>query len=160
MTTPIGSIRTTSIPTVKAYLFAQFQANITPNANPDYPLLVSYDLPGTNQPPEMVVVSSVENRTTEPYQMIGSGASGWIYERYELSVIIAVFRGGDDAQDVYERAYAILGQVESIVRSDPSLGGLVVQAYPLHSRDEATWEQKRMGRIVTIEHTIRIEAQV
>ncbi|MEU6582753.1 hypothetical protein [Nocardia sp. NPDC046763] len=160
MTTPAAQIPVSTVPAVKAFLFQQISASVTPNPNPSFPLLVTYDQPGTNQPAEIVVVGSTRHRTAKPFQMVGSGGHGWLYEEYELELEIAVFHGGDDAQGCYERAYSILGQIEAVIRSDPSLGGRVVVAHPATTRDTCTWEQEHKGRLVVVELTVNVSAQI
>lgn len=160
MTTPLANIPRSTVPAAKKYIVDLLSQNVTPNANPSWQLLVSYDVPNTNQPAEIVIVGGVE-RMTRPFQMIGSGAAGWIYEEYDLEVIIRVLHGGDDAQDSYERAWEIIGLVEASVRSDPSLGGLVDQAFPARTRDvTADWDQSGKGRLYVLQHFIHIEASI
>jgi len=158
MTAPIP---VSTVPAVKAYLFAQLKAKLTPDPiQTASSLTVFYDEPGPNQPDDIVVVGACKSRQVTPFQMVGSGGRGWLYEKYMLEVTVACFRGGDNAQLIYERAYALTGQIETAVRSDPSLGGLVTQAHPAGSHDDPQWETQHKGRTVAVVIDIDVEAEI
>jgi len=125
----------------------------------DPAVLVCYDEPGPNQPDDIVMVGDVE-RLVAPYQMVGSGQAGWLDEEYTVEVVVSCYRGGDDARTVFERACVLADQVVYVTRSDPSLGGAVVLAHPQTVRYGSQWDDKHLGRIVTVTVDVRCRARI
>jgi hypothetical protein len=148
------TIPASTIPTAKLYLFNQITALIN-----DPAVLVCYDEPGTNQPDDIIMVGRAE-RQIEPLQMVGSGQAGWLDEIYTIQVDVEVFRGGDDARAAFERACVLADQVVYVVRNDPSLGGAVIVARPEIASYEPAWEEKHLGRIVSVIIPIRCHARI
>jgi len=153
MTIPVSTA-----PAVKAYLFTQLQANITAASGSS--LLVCYDEPGPYEPDDIVSVGDVTARNTAQLAMVGSGGAGWLIENYSLEVVVDCFRGGDDPQTVDERAWALIGQVEAVVRTDPSCGDLVVEARPGQCRSESMWDDAHKGRRVRAAVAVDVQAQI
>jgi hypothetical protein len=73
-------------------------------------------------------------------------------------VQVAVWRGGSDAVAVDARAWALIAAVETAVRNDPSLGGLVTVASPIRSTADGTWEESHKGRLVDASVEVLINA--
>ena len=152
MTAPIPA---STVPAVKAYLFAQLDTAISGQN-----VKVYYAEPGPGFPDDVIWLGDTE-QTYDPTQMVGSGGQGWLYEAYHQIVEVSVFRGGDTPQAVFERACQIVAQIEAVVRADPSLGGLVTTAYPAGSNYESDWSADHMGRITEAQVRIQIQtAQV
>lgn len=144
-----------SSPAVRKYLFDQLTANLTPDPNVTTArLLVCYDQPGPDQPDDIVSVGKVQ-RQIGVSSLVGGGGAGWLDERYTVEIEIDVYRGSDDAQYVYQRASDLADAAISVIRTDPSLGGLVITARPHTSNHEVTWDDQHMGRHGTV--TIEVE---
>jgi len=148
------AIPASTVPAAVTYI----HSHITTAIN-DAAVLVSYGPPGTNQPDDMIVVGNV-NREVGPIQMVGSGQAGWLDEIYTIDVIASVFRGGDNGQTVMERAAALADVVVAVVRTDPSLGGAVIVAYPTTVDYEQNWDDQHKGRVVDATVTIRCRARI
>lgn len=144
-----------TVPQVKAYMVTQLQARTELAA----PVLVSYGEPGPYLPDDIVAVLDA-NQTFEQMAMIGSGASKWLEETYTLEVKVDCFQGGDLAQTVEERALSLASVVVDVVRADPSLGGLVIEARPLYMRSTGSWDDDHKGRRAEVLLTFRVEAQL
>jgi hypothetical protein len=156
MTTPIGSIPASSIPTVRAWLLAQLQATLKPDpTNPASELLICDGEPGTYEPDDVVWLGDV-HQDYEPEQTTGSGGPGWLREDYQQHIHVEIYRGGDDPTGCFGRARALADLVVAIVRSDPSLGGAVTRARPASATHSSRWEDDGRGRVVAIEIVIRI----
>lgn len=139
-------IPSSSIPAARRYLFDQLTAQLT--TDPDFPkaqLLVVYDQPGPFQPDDIVSIGKV-SRQVAVNSLVGSGGAGWLEERYQVEVIVDVFRGGDYAQAAFERAVAVVDGVCAAVRGDPSLGGAVLEARPSSGTYESEWDDEHKGR--------------
>lgn len=138
-----------TVPAVKAYLFTQFTAAALTVPAPfgdTAQLVVMYGPPAQYQPDDIVAFGTVRRTITE-HGLVGSGGAGALSEDYHVEVIIDVFRGSDLAQQVEERAYLILAAViETPVRVDPTLGGLVQVAWPAASDANSTWDPDNLGR--------------
>ncbi|MFG2722712.1 hypothetical protein ACGFW5_31100 [Streptomyces sp. NPDC048416] len=142
------TIPNSTAPAARRYLVEQCTAQLTLDPlNTRASLLVCYDDPGTNEPGDIVSIGRIA-RTINPNSMVGSGGAGWLEEQYTVTVTIDLFRGGDDAQAIFERGALLVDQVCAIVRADPSLGGLVLVARPISSEIEGEWDEKHMGRHV------------
>lgn len=148
-------IPASSIPAAKQYLFNQIAAALASSKD----LRVYMDEPPTDPPPEsdVIVVGNVE-QTFEPWEMVGSGGAGWLYEKYSIQVLVSVYRGGDEPIIVLTQATNLVYQVCSVVRTDPSLGNNVLQAYPASVNYESGWsDEGASGRITEAEIKIAIE---
>lgn len=143
-----------TVPAAKAYLVEKITKAL---ANPK--VLVSYDDPGPNQPDDIIVVGDV-NRTITPWAMVGGGGAGWLGENYTITVTVSVFRGGDFAQAVTERAYELADLIVAVVRQDPSLGGLVLTARPEATQSGTDWTDDHKGRVTTLPITFLLTAQI
>lgn len=149
---PFQPIPVSTVPAVRAYLFTQLDAALS-----GQDVKVYYDVPGPGFPDDFIWLGTTE-QTQEPARMVGSGGAGWIDETYHQLIEVSVFRGGDESQVVFERACALVAQVEAVIRADPSLGGLVVAAHPAGTTYESDWEASHMGRITEAQMRIQIQA--
>ncbi|MFF2551822.1 hypothetical protein ACFVUS_12530 [Nocardia sp. NPDC058058] len=154
---PVPAIPVATVPDVKVWLQGAILANVT--REPGYGLVVCLDDPGPQKPEDIIAVTHV-HRKTEVYQMVGTMGAGSILETYDLHVLVSVFRGGPDQSWPYRRAWSLAGIVESVVRSDPTCGGFVIQAHPRDSSDTSLWEPGRKGRVVEVEIIIQVMAQI
>lgn len=148
------TIPASTVPAAVAYL----HTNVTTAVN-DPAVLVSYGQPGTRQPDDMIVVGDV-SREVAPWQMVGSGQAGWLDEIYTINVVVSVFRGGDYAQTVMERACVLADVVVAVIRNDPSLGGAVTVAHPSMVDYRQEWDQEHKGRLVDVTVSVRCRARI
>ncbi|MEW2518131.1 hypothetical protein [Actinacidiphila alni] len=139
------TIPASTAPAARRYLLDQFTAQLQPDADAKRSsLLVCYDIPGPNQPDDIVAVGKV-TRQIDVNSLVGGGGAGWLDERYTVEITIDVYRGGDSAQAAYERGAALLDQVCAIVRTDPTLGGAVLTAHPVTSESDGDWDEEHKG---------------
>ncbi|PJM98129.1 hypothetical protein CG740_37230 [Streptomyces sp. CB01201] len=142
------TIPSSSAPAVRRYLHDQCSAQLAADPlNKRVSLLVCYDDPGPNEPGDIVSIGRIA-RTINPNSLVGSGGAGWLEEQYTVTVTIDLFRGDDNAQAIFERAALLVDQVCAIVRTDPSLGGLVLESRPVSSEIEGEWDGENQGRHV------------
>lgn len=143
-------------PAAKAAIFAAVRAQIS-----DSSVLVCYTAPASNdRPNDILAVGDVFNRVTTPTVMMGSGGTGWITEVYMVCVAVSSFRGGNDFQSTEWAAWNLIADIESAVRSDPSLGGVVIDAYPADSSVSTAWEDNAKGVLAEGSVNIRCTAQI
>lgn len=150
------SIPVSTAPQVKAYLVTQITNAVTPDA--DSRLRVFYGPPATDLPNDVIVVGDVTARTTQHHAFVGGGGALARNETYTVAVEVDAFRGGDNAQLVEERAWTLAGVVETVVRTDPSLGGLVVEAWPAAQGVTETWDETHLGRHARITVAVTVLA--
>jgi hypothetical protein len=139
MTVPISTV-----PAVRQYLVnaitAQVQAaNLTEPGVEVYLSLVDHETP------EDVIVVAGVRREVKPGALVGGGGKHWKFEDYHVEVIIDCFAGGTDFPAVDARAYQLLSIVETAVRLDPSMGGLVLVSHPATSDSQHTWDDAHKG---------------
>lgn len=145
-----------SIPAAKQYLFDQLLALFPQESG----IGVYMDEPPTDPPPQddVVMVGDIE-QAWEPWELVGSGGEGWLFEKYSIDVTVSVYRGGDVPREVLTQAASLVKQVCQVVRVDPSLGGNVLQAYPASANYKSGWsDEGASGRITEVEMKIAIEA--
>lgn len=138
---------------------AQLVALLTARPELASPVLVCYDEPGTNLPDDIVSVGDAQRQVTVA-TMIGSGAAGWLDETIDLEIVVDVYRGGDDPQGAFERAAALADIVADTVRSDPSLGGLVLRAVPDKVEYVSSFEAERKGRLARVITHLMVTARI
>jgi len=132
-----------SVKATRESLFTQLQSQVTgPN------VLVCLGEPGPYQPDDIIAVGNV-HRTTNPSHLVGSGGTGWLDETFQIQVLVEIYRGGDDEPGAFGRLCDVVDQVEAAVRADPSIGGLVLFAYPQQVSYESGWEADHKGRLAT-----------
>lgn len=143
----------------KAWLYGQLQAAFEGwTCDTGAPLMVSYDEPGKNQPNDIVAVRSLKRRL-DAGGMVGSMGAGAVYDTVELDVVASVFRGGDIAQACFERACDLVDVIVSVVRADPSMGGLVTVARVADiDIPEAGWTENHAGRLTEAVVTVTASA--
>ncbi|MGW1892143.1 hypothetical protein ACWCP6_18065 [Streptomyces sp. NPDC002004] len=146
MSTPIEDIPSSSIPAARSWILAGIQAQLATSKG----VLVCLDEPGTYQPDEIVSVGDVHQQYS-PENVVGSGGAYWLREDYTITVIVDVFRGGDDPAAVFARARQLADVVVAVVRSDPSLGGAVDRAKPASVQHTSGWTEDHKGRQTVIE---------
>lgn len=146
MTTLIADIPASSIPAARTYIHDGLQVQLAGAQN----LLVCYDEPGPYQPDDIIVVGEV-HQTYSPEQTVGSGGRLWLREDYTVSVIISVYRGGDDPAAVFARGRQLADLVVAVVRADPSLGGAVDRARPSTVSHVSAWNEEHSGRVCDID---------
>lgn len=131
----------------KAALLASLQTQIAP-ADPDTALLICYDTPGTYRPPDIIAVGAVTREITTAGMAGSMTVAGTLHVAFSIDVIVSVYRGGDDAQAVWERADDLVEDVITAVRADPTLGGAVLLAFPDRvDQPVADWEASHNGRV-------------
>jgi hypothetical protein len=132
-------------PAVKAYLVTLFKGVVDVDANAEDGLVaVSYNEPGNNEPDNVIWVGKV-SRTFKPMRLVGSGGQWWGNEIFEVETNISVIHGQLDPQPCEERAWHLIALLETAIRSDPSLGGLVIQANPTTSDVDCEWIEGETG---------------
>lgn len=146
------------VSTVPLAKLAVYNATLAQVNDPS--VTVSYDDPSPGQlTDDVIAVGDVERKIT-PFAMVASGQAGWLDEEYSLSIIVSVYRGGDDARTAFERACVLVDFVVAGVRADPSLGGVVVVAHPEDVSYDAQWEDDHKGRLVTATVRVRCRARI
>lgn len=129
----------------KAWIFSALDAALSADSGNSF--LVCYDEPGPNQPDDIVSVGAVD-RTLARAGMVGSLGAGAFQDTITVHVIVSVYRGGDVAQTVFERACDLIDGVIDVIRADPTLGGIALRAWPKSFVvGAAAWEEDHKGRV-------------
>jgi hypothetical protein len=156
---PVSSIPRTTAVRAKAWIFDQLVAQFAG----DQEMTVFWDQPDASIPTQnIVVLHRIIGRTTTHSRMMGNAGPGSFLEAYNIEIAVDCYTGGDSdvTRDLEAVAWDYACTVEAVVRSDPSLGGLVIQAFPATSDDDPEWDQEHKGRLVHIAMTIAVEAQI
>lgn len=146
MTIPVSTV-----PQVRAYLFQQLTTAVPNTAE-------VFDGEDTQSDREDWVKVLGARRQVGPLAMVGGGGQFWRDEKYSVEIEIETFTAGrvGSMEASETRAYALLAVLETVVRQDPSLGGLVLQANPKDSTDVPSWSPDGSGAIVTINTSVEV----
>lgn len=130
---------------------------ITSQVN-DPDVLVCEGPPGEYQPNDVIAVGLEAAETFTPHALVGGGGQGFLHEDYRIRVTVEVYRGGDDFKATRQRCTALVNDVHTAVRTDPSLGGTVYLAYPLSNQYASEWEESHKGPIVRCDIDIHCQS--
>lgn len=150
---------TSTAPTAKAWLYGQMVATLTAAIDATFGISYAPDLDNPNTPDDMVWMGGVENRVVTGFAMVGNQGQWSMAEEYDLTVNISCYRGGeedpagstaDPAAIAEARAWALAGVIETLQRTDPTMGGAVTTSRPNQSSSEVDWDDNGNGRVATI----------
>lgn len=122
-----------TVPDAISYLVTAFQTQLSTDPNPsDITLFVGND-PGLIDTPDLIGITNVA-RNLDHFAMVGDGEDLAMYEKYSVYVrISSAQRAGTEsaaAAALTARVWQLLAYLEYAVRLDPSLGGIVLTAWP------------------------------
>jgi hypothetical protein len=146
---------TSTVPAAVSYLIAQLQAtSVVTNPISGFAIAVYRGAPLMSAPVDEAFVIQSASRTTQRFEMVVGGGTGYLREDFTIPLEIVVFRGGDDVGTVEARAWALLSAAESMIRADLTLGGTVLEAWPESSSMVSEWalneEDLPIGRRASI----------
>ncbi|MET8624538.1 hypothetical protein ABZW30_12405 [Kitasatospora sp. NPDC004669] len=163
------AIPSSSVPAARLWLFNSLKAALTPDpgvasgqgsyGDANASLLVCLDAPGTYQPEDIVAVGKVD-RTISISSMVGSGGAGWLQEHYTIEITVECARATDDSQSAFERAAALIDQTTAVVRTDPTLGGIVLWSRPTRSDLETVWADDHSHWVATGTLTVECNQRI
>jgi hypothetical protein len=160
---------TSTAPTVKAWLYAQMVSTLTAATDGTFQLSYASNVTSPNSPDDMVWLGKVTNRVVSNFAMVGNLGQYALSEEYDVEVNISCYRAGeendtnsalDPAGIAEARAWVLAGAVETIARTDPTLGGNVVTSRPDQSECDVDWDDAGNGRIATLTLTIHCFATI
>lgn len=152
-------IPVSTVPAARSYLLSAITTQVTA-AGLTEPIVEVYDAgPDHDTANDLIIVAGVR-RQVKPLALVGNGGPLWRTEDYRIEVIIECCVMGPSATmtAVHNRAYQLLAMVETAVRTDPSLGGLAIQAAPVESESAPSWDDQSMGAHCNITMYIDVQA--
>ena len=162
------TIPVSTVPAAISYLLAGVQ--VAAAADPQVvagtdEILVKLGDEIKNRPPDVIEFGRV-NRQVKWETFVGSGGQFALYETYEIDCEVSSWVAYSDTYDdtsvavqVNARAWQLLAYVETVIRTDPSLGGLVETAYPKGATQGLPEpDAQAKGLIVNISFPIHVEA--
>jgi hypothetical protein len=152
MTIPVSTI-----PAALAGLQALVAAQVATDASAAQ-VVVCVGEPGMDLPNDIIQLGTDVRRTVKPETFIGSFAAQALDEQYDIECKVSSWSGDPDPVAVINRAYQLAGYIETAVRTDPTLGGVVLEAYPSGTGGgNAEWSGDPVGRLAELTVTIHIE---
>lgn len=139
MTVPVSTV-----PAVRNYLVTAINNRVAA-AGIASPTVEVYVSGLDHETAEDVIVIGGARREVKPGAIVGGGGQHWKFEDYHIEVTIDCFAGGTDFSSVDARAFQLLSLVETAVRVDPSMGGLVLVSYPASSDSLHMWDDSHKG---------------
>lgn len=111
---------------------------------------------------DYVVIGGTEDPDDEPSSFDqnwnGLGRNGKV-ETGEITCAILVGTGDDDVKTVRDRALEILGEVETAVRDDPSLGGVLTGGWCQVSGGRHVQRRNSQGLYVRVLFTVAYQTK-
>jgi hypothetical protein len=124
MTIPVSTV-----PLAMAGLFNLIQNQLIQDPYSQQ-VLVYYGEPGMDLTDDMIEVGTTVRRAVKPQTFIGDYSLYALEEHYTIECLVSTWSGDPDPLASLNRAYTLVGYVETAVRTDPSLGSEVLQAFP------------------------------
>lgn len=116
------TIPTTSVPSVRVALKTAITSQINDNE-----VEVSNGDPAPGLPDDVIKIGEIQRQVT-PLAMVGDGTRNAFQENYMVEIVVS--SQGTDPDTVDLRAWTLAADVETAVRNDMTLGGLVKKADP------------------------------
>jgi hypothetical protein len=154
MTVPVSTV-----PGVIAQLLTDIQAAAV---NDSYysSMTICLGTPGPDISDEVIYLSGAANRQVMSMSLVGNLGTNALRESYDLEVTVSVF-SNDEGSTVVNRAWTLVGYVETAVRNDPNCANQVEVIYPSGSTGgEPIPIQNPAGVQVDIGITIHVEATI
>jgi hypothetical protein len=153
---------TSTAPDAKAWLFTQMQSTLTVAAGFSFECTYASMIDTVDAPDDQVSMGAITNRVVSGFALVGDQGQYSTQEEYDLTVEISCFRPGLVGDTAEARAWALAGQVETIARTDPTFGGLLVTSRPNQSSSTVDWsaEEDANGRIASLTLTIHCFAVI
>lgn len=106
-------------------------------------------------PNDVIQIATGIRRTVQAAAFVGSGGAGALEEHYTITAKVSVAQEtvtpGTQALTVSDRAWQLVAYLEQAVRTDPSLGTVVTEAFPASATGGSpTWSATGKGRLYTI----------
>lgn len=141
-----------SVPAAVAYLLS----HITTQVN-DSTVRIQQGTPGTDQPPDMILIGDVVNR-----QLVIDTLGDSVNEHYEITLEVSSYNGDDVVSTVFSRAYTLADAVVAVLRADPTLGGAVAScaAEPVIADATVDWDDTGKGRLAKVLFQVTCDAYI
>lgn len=116
---------------------------------------------GTVESFEIAIVGDATSNTATGAQTTNAIGRQRRHESYTVSCAISCARGGTDQRAVRNRAFELLGALESALAADPSLGGEVLTALVSTVELAQTDDQEASaGRTATVVFEVAVENDI
>jgi hypothetical protein len=155
MTIPVSTV-----PAAISALLAQTQTQVANDSDAGTILLIEGQ-EGDDRPDDIIIIGTNIHRTVTWEAFIGTADLDALGEVYEIESMVSCWSGDSDPVAIKVRAWQLVGYIETGVRTDPSLGGLVVVAQPAGtSGGGVVWSEAvgsaPIGRLCEITVTVRV----
>ena len=154
---------TSTAPAAKSWLFGQMQSTLTAATGFTFQLGYATNEGTLDNPDDMVWLGKVANRQVKPFAMVGDQGAFSTAEAYDLEVTVSCYRAGEGYQpgiDAETRAWVLVGVIETIQRTDPTMGGVLWTSRPNASDADVDWDDSGNGRVCTIPLSFHCEAVI
>lgn len=120
-------------------------------------ILVCIGDEGADSPDDIIKISSDVRMVWTHEEFIGSFQTGALLEEYEIDILASSYSGSPDPTTIVARVWQLVGYVTTAIRTDPSLGGLLIVAQPFQAHGgNAVWTPDPVGRLCEVTVTVRI----
>lgn len=141
---------TSTAQAAKAWLFGQMQTTLTAASDATFEVTYATQVDTINSPDDQVYMGKIANRVVSNFAMVGNLGQWSLQEEYDLEVYVSCWRGGNQPDVAEARAWALAGSIETIARTDPTLGANVLTSRPNMSDSDVDWDEAGNGRIATV----------
>jgi hypothetical protein len=159
---------TSTGPAAKAWLYGQMQSVLAAASDATFKLAYATTVTTSNSPDDMVWLEGIQNRVVSNFAMVGNLGQYSLAEEYDLVVQISCFRAGEESDDAATdpgalaeaRAFVLAGQIETIQRTDPTMGGQLITSRPNQSSGDVDWDEAGNGRVATLQISFHCQAVI
>jgi hypothetical protein len=114
---------------------------------------------GVQIPDDLIIIGEQTRQAYQPTVMRGDGGAGWLQEDYKTTLVVDVYRGGDDSTVAQSRLFTLVNAVDDAIRNDPSLNTTVILAWPSAHNYTLDWEPDAKGWIARCDMEISVVAK-
>jgi hypothetical protein len=151
---------TSTAPAAKAWLFGQLQTTLTAASDATFSCTYATEVDTLAGAGDQVWMGGIVNRNVTVLALLGDMGAGSLKEEYNLEVNVSCYRRSDKGDTAETRAWDLAGQIETVARTDPTLGGNVTISRPAQSNSTVDWDDAGTGRICTLTLNIYCLAQL
>lgn len=160
----------TTLPTVKAWLFNRLSTVLTADTAAGKTLSVNYSAVSQDEDDDEITVGTGERRI-EPLALVGGMQTGGAWqESYDIPVTVSVWRP-EGFQAAEERMWALVAAIENVVRVDmwaviaggtaaATFGGAVWSVMPQPHNATPEWADEQRGPLVQLTYPITVRAEL
>ncbi len=150
------SIPVSTVPAALSGLQTLIAAQVATDPNAGQ-IVLCLGEPGMDLPNDVIQIGIYVRRSVRPQTFMGSFQAQALEEDYDIDCVVSSWSGDADPVAIVNRAYQLVAYIETAVRTDPTLGNAVLEAYPSGTTGgNPEWSGDPVVRLVEITVSIHV----